>query len=371
MPYRTHEPPSDLRVSQETPGDWVEITLADTGGGFRITGTLPRGGVGFAAAYDETLDAFLTVHRVSNAPDLITPWSAVDGRLLWDHAHTLPAAHDNAFGICVWDLGGVLFVGDRSDDKIFAYDLAKFRAGRLVRAHAWDIALDDANDTITDMTTDGATLWVLEASTTANKVYEYSLAAGTYGDHISAGDFNLVAAITSPASISYFQYMASASVHTRLAILDTVDERVYVYDTGGSRVNNDEFVLDPSNTSDRWVTADAIDETTRFWVGDFATRTTFAYTRPGVAVDDDLIHHDRDDRLAKGIYATGATDGVLSLRLADSELTTRSVPITAEAIREAQCTEARSTGKTGFDADADYYAVMYGGQPYSSDYRRL
>ena len=373
MPYETREPPSNLRVSQETPGDWVEITLADTGGGFRITADLPRH-LGTTAAYDPDLDAFVTVENTDNH---VTPWARSDGRILWDSLGTVPEhPHASVHGIAIAPhIGdnGIALIADNTDDKLYAYDLASIRLGNLTRSPDHDIDYDASQNRTLDLAADADTVWALR-NTGTRRLLAYSLGTldgETYGDYVAARNIDLVAANTNPLACTHARLAADAS---RVLVLDTADTKMYAYDADtGAHDSGDDIALDLAspdvNANPAWIAAD--DDARRVYVADSTDKLIYAYNYNGDTESGEHIPLDRDDRLAMGIYVTGNTAGVLSLRLADSQLVPREVPIDNEAVRKVQCSEARATDKTGFANTAKFYALMYGGQPYSSNYRRL
>ena len=102
-------------------------------------------------------------------------WKAVDD------FDTLKAAGANN-PTAIWSDGTTMWVADRSDDKIYTFDVSS-----KARDAAKEFDLDSNNGTPNGIWFDGTTLWVVDLND--NNLYAYTLSDGTRD---TTKEFNLV-----------------------------------------------------------------------------------------------------------------------------------------------------------------------------------
>ena len=148
----------------------------------------------------------------------------------------LDSNNANPWGI--WSGGSVIWVADRSETKLFAYQLQN-----MARLSAQDIELSSGNSSPTGIWSDGLTMWVADSA--SGKLHAYSNAGG-WAD--TGKDFSTLQAAgnTTPAGLW--------SDGKTIWVSDTGTSKVYAYNLPTSRNANlrsitidGESIQDPSS----------------------------------------------------------------------------------------------------------------------------
>ncbi len=143
-------------------------------------------------------------------------------------------------GITVW--GNDLWLVDPSGDRVYF-----FRAGAAVRtgrvSATSSFALNSGNLNATDLVTDGVKIWVVNDTTTVDKVFRYTRAG------LLEGSWTISTTNTNPTGIT----LDPTNVN-HLWIVDATSDRVYQYDTAttrllGSQEPSGSFALAATNTN--------------------------------------------------------------------------------------------------------------------------
>ena len=125
-------------------------------------------------------------------------------------------------GITVW--GNDLWLVDPNQDKVFKFaGGASLRTGKISASSSF--ALNSGNLNSTDLVTDGAHIWVVNDTPTADKVFRYTTAG------ILEGSWTLSPTDPSPTGITLDPTHVSD-----LWIVDSSTDRVYQYDGATSRL---------------------------------------------------------------------------------------------------------------------------------------
>lgn len=132
-------------------------------------------------------------------------------------------------GITVW--GNDLWLVDPSQDKVFLFSGgANLRTGKVNATSSF--ALNSGNLNSTDLVTDGSHLWVLNDTTSTDKVFRYTTAG------VLEGSWTISTTDPSPSGITLDPNNVS-----HLWIVDASTRRVYQYDGATSRLSGSQ---DPS-----------------------------------------------------------------------------------------------------------------------------
>jgi hypothetical protein len=174
------------------------------------------------------VDANKKVYVYTAAGALLGSWTA--GSL---------ASNATVEGITVW--GSDVWIVDARQDRVYRYANA---AGRLSGSQnaISSFALNSGNRDPKDLVTDGASIWVVNNSTT-DKVFKYALS----GSH--QGNWTLSGGGGSPTGITL-----DPSAPGHLWVVDNSTDRVYQYDnavgrTSGSQSASTSFALAAGNTN--------------------------------------------------------------------------------------------------------------------------
>lgn len=125
-------------------------------------------------------------------------------------------------GITVW--GNNLWLVDPTGDRVYFFSGgANVRTGRVNPTSSF--ALNSGNLNSTDLVTDGARLWVVNNTTTSDKVFRYTTAGVLEGSWtISTTNANPTGITLDPTNVNH------------LWIVDATTDRIYQYDTGTARL---------------------------------------------------------------------------------------------------------------------------------------
>ena len=167
----------------------------------------------------------------------------------------IAAGNNDPYGI--WSDGATMWVGDRYDDKLYAYNLSDGTpdGGR-------DITLDGTNDGPSGVWSDGMTIWVADIAD--SKVYAYRLSDGMrQPDRDINGLF--AAGNSTPEGIW--------SDRTTMWVADHFDEKVYAYRLSDGMRQPDRDFETSSNFSPLGIWSDG----TTMWVADQRYQEVYSY----------------------------------------------------------------------------------------------
>lgn len=190
----------------------------------------PRGAASTSAG-DKVwvVDANKKVHVYNASGGLLGSWTA----------GSLPS-NANVQGITTH--GTDVWIVDAQGDKVYRYSGA---AGRLSGSQnaASHFALNSGNKDASDLVTDGASIWVLN-NTSTDKVFKYTVSGSHQGSWTISGGGG------SPTGLTIDPSGASASIW----IVDSASDRVYEFTsakirTSGSQSPTTSFALAPGNTN--------------------------------------------------------------------------------------------------------------------------
>ena len=143
-------------------------------------------------------------------------------------------------GITVW--GNNLWMVDPTNDRVYFFSGgANLRAGKINATSSF--ALNSGNLNSTDLVTDGAHLWVVNDTTTADKVFRYTTAGVLEGSWtISTTNANPSGITLDPTNVNH------------LWIVDPGTDRIYQYDAGTARLTGTQepsvsYALAATNTN--------------------------------------------------------------------------------------------------------------------------
>ena len=141
-------------------------------------------------------------------------------------------------GIAVW--GNDLWLADPSTDRIYRFaGGAAVRSGRINVTSSF--ALNTANLSVTDMVTDGVSIWTVDDTLATDRVFRYSVAG------VLQGSWSLAVTAATPTGIAL-----DPNNVNHLWIVDSGTDRVYQYDAGtarttGSQAPSQSFALGTGN----------------------------------------------------------------------------------------------------------------------------
>ena len=183
--------------------------------------------------------------------------------------NTLRAAgNTNLRGI--WSNGTTLWVTDKTDDKIYAYNLATKAYNRNADFNTLRAA---GNNDSQGIWSDGTTLWVVDAID--DKIYAYNLLTKARD---SAKDFNTLIAAGNNYPLGLW------SDGTTMWVTDATDEKIYAYNLASkARDSSKDFntLRAAGNTSSYGIWSDG----TTLWVGDETDDKIYAYNMASKARD--------------------------------------------------------------------------------------
>lgn len=190
----------------------------------------PRGAASTAAG-DKlwVVDANKTVYVYNTSGGLLGSWTA----------GSLPA-NANVQGVAT--NGADVWIVDAQGDRVYRYTGAATRLTGAQNA-ATNFLLNASNRDPSDLVTDGSSLWVLNNTSSTDKVFKYNL-AGTL-----LGSWTITGASTSPTGIT----LDPSSV-SHLWIVDSNTDRIYQFNAAASRTSGSQspstsFPLSSTNTN--------------------------------------------------------------------------------------------------------------------------
>ena len=216
-----------------------------------------------------------------------------------DDIDTLVAAgNDSSVGI--WSDGATMWVADATDAKIYAY-----RMSDKARDSGKDFDTLDAagNDSPRGIWSDGATMWVVD--TADDKIYAYGMSDQA---HDSDKDFDTLAAADNSSPTGIWSDGAT------MWVADFNDDKIYAYRMSNkARDSGKDFdTLDSGNSSPTSIWSDGA----TMWVADLIRSKIYAYRMSDKARDsgkDFNILSAAGNDLPEGLWSDGAT-----MRVADS-----------------------------------------------------
>lgn len=197
--------------------------------------TAPRGATSTATGDKVwTVDANKNVYVYNTSGGLLGSWEA--GSL---------AANATVEGVTT--NGTDVWVVDARQDKVFRYTGAASRTSGSQNA-ASSFSLNKGNINPKDIVTDGASLWVVDDSST-DKVFKYNASTGALLGSWTISTAGITPAPTSPTGITL-----DPSNPSHLWIVDSGTDRVYQYDaavtrTSGSQTPSTSFSLAAGNAN--------------------------------------------------------------------------------------------------------------------------
>ena len=198
---------------------------------------------------NNTRDYTLNVNR---GVDTDYGWKAVDD------FDTLKAAGANN-PTAIWSDGTTMWVADRSDDKIYTFDVSS-----KARDAAKEFDLDSNNGTPNGIWSDGTTLWVVDLND--NKLYAYTLSDGTRD---TTKEFNLASGHISSAGIW--------SDGTTMWVVESNGNKLYAYTlNNGMQDTTQEFNLASENDQAHGIWSDG----TTIWVVDRSDDKIYSFNMP-------------------------------------------------------------------------------------------
>ena len=119
--------------------------------------------------------------------------------------------------------GNDIWIVDAKSDKVYKYAGAAANMPSGTKSSSSNFSLNSGNTSPKDIVTDGASLWVINDSTT-DKVFKYTVAGTLQGSWtINAGGGSPTGITLDPSSVNH------------LWIVDSATDRVYQYDGAASR----------------------------------------------------------------------------------------------------------------------------------------
>jgi subtilisin family serine protease/subtilisin-like proprotein convertase family protein len=221
--YVVNDATSDQTYEYSSSGGSLDIYALGSGN------TAPRGAASTAAGdIVWVVDANKKVYVYNASGGLLGAWTA--GGL---------AGNATVEGIAT--NGTDIWLVDSRQDKVFRFIGAASRLSGTLNA-ASNFSLNGGNTSPKDLVTDGASIWVVNDSTT-DKVFKYTLAGSLLGS------WTIDAANASPTGITL-----DPSNVGHLWIVDNGTDRVYQYDTAAGRINgsqaaSDSFLLATGNAN--------------------------------------------------------------------------------------------------------------------------
>lgn len=213
----------DRAATFQYAGDGAAIT----NGALNKSDSKPRGiASNSSGTIQWVIDSSGTVFVYDNAANLLGQWT--------------PQNVGKPEGITLW--GNDLWLVDPNQDKVFKFTGgANLRSGRVNATSSF--ALNSANLNATDLVTDGSHLWVVNDTTTTDKVFRYST-SGTL-----EGSWTISSSNPSPTGITL-----DPSNVNHLWIVDSATDRVYQYDGATARLAGSQepslsFALAATNTN--------------------------------------------------------------------------------------------------------------------------
>ncbi len=195
------------------------------------TNTSPRGAASTAAG-DKVwvVDANKKVYVYDTSGGLLGSWSA--GSL---------ASNATVEGITT--NGTDVWIVDSRSDKVFKYAGAATRTSGSQNATS-SFSLNRSNTSPTDLVTDGASIWVLNNTSSTDKVFKYSVGGS------SLGNWTITSGGGSPTGIT----IDPTPNVSNIWIVDNNTDRVYQFDsaktrTSGSASPSSSFALAAGNTN--------------------------------------------------------------------------------------------------------------------------
>ncbi len=173
-------------------------------------------------------------------------------------------------GITVW--GNNLWLVDPSNDRVYFFSGgASLLSGRINATSSF--ALNSGNLNSTDIVTDGAHLWVVNDTTTTDKVFRYTTAGAL------EGSWSISTTNPSPSGIT----LDPTNVN-HLWIVDPSTDRIYQYDAGTARLTGAQepsvsYALATTNTNPQGI-ADPLVVSAAFTAPSIASGATSSGTNP-------------------------------------------------------------------------------------------
>ena len=172
-----------------------------------------------------------------------------------------PAA-DDPKPIGLWSDGATMWVADRDDDKIYAFDAV---TGARQADKDLDTLAAAGNSGVNGLWSDGATMWLTDVGD--SKVYAYDLATGA---RQADKDLDTLAAAGNSSPEGLW------SNGTTMWIADQDDDKIYAYDlaTGARQADKDlDTLAAAGNISPQGLWSDG----TNMWVADHGDTKLYAY----------------------------------------------------------------------------------------------
>lgn len=199
--------------------------------GLNSGNSTPRGAASTAAG-DKVwvVDSNKNVYVYNPSGGLLGSWSA----------GSLPS-NANVQGITT--NGTDVWIVDAQGDKVYRYTGAATRTSGSQNA-ASNFSLNNSNKDATDLVTDGTSIWVLNNTSSTDKVFKYTVGGSLLGSWTISGGGG------SPTGLTIDPSGASASIW----IVDSSSDRVYEFTSARSRTSGSQspagnFALAPGNTN--------------------------------------------------------------------------------------------------------------------------
>ncbi|MDE0470660.1 MAG: cadherin repeat domain-containing protein, partial [Ekhidna sp.] len=160
--------------------------------------------------------------------------------------------------------------GTLSETADFIVNVTDVARGAHLSARDINTLKDAGNNNPVGLWSDGITLWVLEATTSEDKVYAYTLADGTRN---TGKDINTLedAGNNHPAGLW--------SDGTTLWVSDIIDDKVYAYTLAdGARDTAKDIKADTLKAAGNEIPYGLWSDGTTLWVSDFSDGKVYAYT---------------------------------------------------------------------------------------------
>ena len=260
-----------LQISLEGPVVNPEPPKRVTGFDLHSSNSAPRGMWG-------NDDTFWVVNDASpnGAGDKLFAYNRSDGsRDSANDFDTLDGAGNNRpYGIC--SNGTTMFVGDRTDNKLYAYKMSDTTADSTK-----DITLDSDNGEPRGMWCDATTVYVAnDGATAANKVFAYTISGGAYD---STKDFEQLYVSTDTAAENAETPRGIWSNGTTMFVADSDDDNVFAYkhsDESQDSGKNLALSSDNDNPNGMWFDGRIL------WVVDATDDMIYPYDLPGAQPDN-------------------------------------------------------------------------------------
>ncbi len=195
------------------------------------TNTAPRGAASTAAG-DKVwvVDANKKVYVYDTSGGLLGSWS-------------LGSLASNATVEGITTNGTDVWIVDSRSDKVFKYAGAATRTSGSQNASS-SFSLNRSNTSPTDLVTDGASIWVLNNTSSTDKVFKYSVGGSLLGS------WTITSGGGSPTGLTIDPTM----INSNIWIVDNNTDRVYQFDsastrTSGSASPSSSFALAAGNTN--------------------------------------------------------------------------------------------------------------------------